>query len=37
MKIYKRMLDEALNQIELADRICNLDELSTSERLFYMC
>lgn len=31
MKIYKRMLDEALNQIELADRICNLDELSTSE------
>lgn len=31
MKIYKRMLDEALMQIELADRICNLDELSTSE------
>ena len=31
MKIYKRMLFEALNQIELADRICNLDELSTSE------
>lgn len=31
MMIYKRMLNEALNQIELADRICNLDELSTSE------